>query len=160
MGNSNFTTSHLGIELIRHFENFKATSYDDGVGVWTIGYGTTRIRGVKVVPGMTCTHEQALEWLAADVVSAEHDVHRLTHVNLQQQQFDALVSFTYNVGEGGLAQSTLLKRINTSSPITEKMFTDWNKGRVNKVLVPLAGLTRRRKAEFHLYTTGTLKFYF
>lgn len=160
MANGNLTTSNLGIELVRHFESFKANSYLDDVGVWTIGYGTTRIGGVKVIPGMTCTHDQALEWLAADVVSAERDVQRLTKVTVQQHQFDALVSFVYNVGGGGFSQSTLLKRINTSSPVVEKHFTDWNKGRVQGSLVPLAGLTRRRKAEFHLYTTGTLKFHF
>lgn len=160
MANGNLTTSNLGIELVQHFESLHLTAYLDPVGIWTIGYGTIRIGGARVVPGMSCTKDQAIQWLAADVVTAEKDVQRLTQVSVQQSEFDALVSFTYNVGGGNLSQSTLLKRINTHTPVVEKHFTDWNKGRVDGSLVPLAGLTRRRKAEFHLYSTGTLKFQF
>jgi len=160
MANENRTISNLGIDLIKHFESFRAKSYKDSAGVWTIGYGTIIIGGVPVGPNMMCTEAQAIEWMAHDVVKKERHVHRLTKVDLPQHQFDALVSFTYNVGEGALAQSTLLKRINARLPVEEARFTDWNKARVNGVLKPLGGLTRRRKAEYHLFTTGSLRFHF
>ena len=160
MANEALATSTLGIDLIKHFEDFEAEAYQDSGGVWTIGYGTTKINRIPVKKGMRCTEDEALEWLADDVIGAEKSVHTLTKVTLKQHQFDALVSFTYNCGAGNLHKSTLLKKINWNESVEQRHFTDYNKARVNGILTPLKGLTRRRKAEYYLFHFGTLQFHF
>lgn len=154
------TLGPQGIELIQHFESLELKSYPDDAGVWTIGWGTTRINGVPVRPGMTCTKAQATQWMQADCRAFEAHILRVVKVPLSQHQFDALVSFVYNVGADGFTGSTLRKRINARAFVEEARFTDWNKATIKGVLTPMAGLTRRRKAEYHLYTTGTLRFTF
>lgn len=97
--------------------------------------------------------------MQADLVTFENDVTKLLKVPVEQHEFDALMSFAYNVGSGALTGSTLLRKINAGEPILERYFTDWNKARdpKTKQLVPIAGLTRRRKAEFHLYCVDELR---
>lgn len=139
-------TSAAGRAAIANYEGCKLQAYQDGVGVWTIGYGHTR----SVKAGDTCTITQAQQWLADDLASAEADVSRLCQVYLTQNQFDALVSFAYNLGGGALAKSTLLKRLNVSDyDGASKQFALWN-------LVggkPSLGLTRRRAAEATMFST-------
>src|SRR6185295_17828064 len=91
------TTNQAGIELIESFEGLRLTSYQDSVGVWTIGYGHTR--GVR--SGQTITQQQAQAFLQQDLGVAEAAVngHNLT---LTANQFAALVSFTFNLGGGNL----------------------------------------------------------
>lgn len=141
--------SEKGIALIKTFEGCKLTAYKDSVGVWTIGYGWTRpIDGKPVRRGMTIDQVTAERLLKTGVVSYENDVSRLVKVSLTQGQFDALVSFTYNLGARALSTSTLLRKLNSGDYAgAAEEFRRWNKagGKV------LNGLTRRREAERALF---------
>lgn len=102
------TTSQRGLDLIENAEGLHLTAYQDDVGVWTIGYGHTR--GVR--PGMVITAADAQAYLRSDLNVAERAVNTLVTVDITQNQFDALVDFTFNLGAGDLAGSTLLRRLN------------------------------------------------
>lgn len=149
--------SDSGLKLLQRFEGYRNKSYLDSAGIWTIGYGTTRINGKRVTPGMTCTLEQALAWKQADLGLFIPAIERLVKVPLTQNMVDSLVSFVYNVGEGALAQSSLLRAINGRRLITPDLFTRWNKITVvdkntgREYLKVLPGLTARRKAEYELF---------
>ena len=148
----------VGLELIKEFEDIKLKAYQDIAGVWTIGYGTTRLDNKEIESGMTCALAQAEQWLRDDVNETAIWVARyLSGVELTQYEFDAMCCMTYNIGKNGFFISTLRSRVLNKMPVLEKHFTMWNKARVNGVLTEVAGLTRRRKAEFHLYSTGTVK---
>lgn len=142
-------TSEKGIALIKQFEGCKLTAYQDSVGVWTIGYGWTQpVDGKPIRAGMTIKQETAERLLKTGLVSYESDVSRLVKVGLTQWQFDALVSFTYNLGARSLSTSTLLRRLNAGDYAgAADEFLRWNKagGKV------LNGLTRRREAERALF---------
>ncbi|HDI1575870.1 lysozyme [Acinetobacter baumannii] len=142
-------TSSEGLNLIKGFEGKRLTSYDDGVGVWTIGYGTIKYpNGVRVKKGDTCTERQAETYLKNDLNRFEVAINKLVKVPLSQNQFDALASFTYNLGETNLANSTLLKKLNKGDyQGAADQFLVWNKagGKVMK------GLVRRREAERALF---------
>ncbi|EPF0315210.1 lysozyme [Enterobacter chuandaensis] len=142
-------TSEKGIALIKQFEGCKLTAYQDSVGVWTIGYGWTQpVDGNPIRAGMTIKQETAERLLKTGLVSYESDVSRLVKVGLTQGQFDALVSFTYNLGARSLSTSTLLRKLNAGDYAgAADEFLRWNKagGKV------LNGLTRRREAERALF---------
>lgn len=142
-------TSEKGIALIKQFEGCKLTAYQDSVGVWTIGYGWTQpVDGKPIRAGMTIKQETADRLLKTGLVSYESDVSRLVKVGLTQGQFDALVSFTYNLGARSLSTSTLLRKLNAGDYAgAADEFLRWNKagGKV------LNGLTRRREAERALF---------
>lgn len=142
-------TSEKGIALIKQFEGCKLTAYQDSVGVWTIGYGWTQpVDGKPIRSGMTIKQETAERLLKTGLVSYESDVSRLVKVGLTQGQFDALVSFTYNLGARSLSTSTLLRKLNAGDYAgAADEFLRWNKagGKV------LNGLTRRREAEQALF---------
>ena len=142
-------TSDKGIDLIKQFEGCKLTAYQDSVGVWTIGYGWTQpVDGKPIRAGMTIKQETAERLLKTGLVSYESDVSRLVKVGLTQGQFDALVSFTYNLGARSLSTSTLLLKLNAGDyAAAADEFLRWNKagGKV------LNGLTRRREAERALF---------
>ena len=142
-------TSDKGIAMIKQFEGCKLTAYQDSVGVWTIGYGWTKpVDGKPIRAGMTIKQETAERLLKTGLVSYESDVSRLVKVGLTQGQFDALVSFTYNLGARSLSTSTLLRKLNTGDYAgAADEFLRWNKagGKV------LNGLTRRREAERALF---------
>ncbi|HEO9918875.1 TPA: lysozyme [Enterobacter asburiae] len=142
-------TSDKGIALIKQFEGCKLTAYQDSVGVWTIGYGWTQpVDGKPIRAGMTINQETAERLLKTGLVSYESDVSRLVKVGLTQGQFDALVSFTYNLGARSLSTSTLLRKLNVGDYAgAADEFLRWNKagGKV------LNGLTRRREAERALF---------
>ncbi|EMB8996680.1 lysozyme [Enterobacter asburiae] len=142
-------TSDKGIALIKQFEGCKLTAYQDSVGVWTIGYGWTQpVDGKPIRAGMTIKQETAERLLKTGLVSYESDVSRLVKVDLTQGQFDALVSFTYNLGARSLSTSTLLRKLNASDYAgAADEFLRWNKagGKV------LNGLARRREAERALF---------
>ncbi|WP_353161960.1 lysozyme [Acinetobacter guillouiae] len=140
--------SNTGINLIRGFEDLRLKAYDDGVGVWTIGYGTTAINGVAVKKGDTCTVDQAKSYMAQDLKKFESAVNTAVKVTLNQNQFDALVSLTYNIGIGAFKSSTLLKKLNAKDyKGAAEQFPRWNRGggRV------LNGLVKRRKIEMELF---------
>lgn len=142
-------TSSMMRSLIESWEGCRLEPYQDVVGVWTIGYGCT---GPDVYEGMDpISQEQADQLLAADLVKFEGYVTELCP-ECSQQQFDALVSFTYNLGQGSLSGSTL-RRLHNAGDYTGAAgeFAKWNHagGQV------LAGLTRRRAGEANVYATGT-----
>ncbi|EQC0055627.1 lysozyme [Klebsiella oxytoca] len=142
-------TSDKGIALIKQFEGCKLTAYQDSVGIWTIGYGWTQpVDGKPIRAGMTIKQETAERLLKTGLVSYESDVSRLVKVGLTQGQFDALASFTYNLGARSLSTSTLLRKLNAGDYTgAADEFLRWNKagGKV------LNGLTRRREAERALF---------
>ncbi|MGL5713608.1 MAG: lysozyme, partial [Paraclostridium sp.] len=100
--------SQKGIDLIKQFEGCKLKAYLCPAGVWTIGFGSTS----GVIEGMQITEKEAEEMLKKDLRYFERWVSKLIEVELTQNQFDALVSFTYNLGEGALKGSTLRKKLN------------------------------------------------
>lgn len=137
-------TGQKGLELIKHFEGLRLKSYQCSAAVWTIGYGHTA--GVK--PGDLITTEEADAFLRQDIAESERSVSRYVSVPLTQHQFDALVSFTFNLGSGNLRTSTLLKKLNTGDyPAAAEEFLRW----VNAGGKKLSGLVRRREAERALF---------
>lgn len=142
--------SEQGVNLIKSFEGFSSVPYNDGVGVMTIGYGHALRKNDKHLKKVT--EEQAVEILKEDVSIAVKHVNNLVKVDITQNQFDALVSFAFNVGVGNLKSSTLLKKLNQGDYIgAADEFLRWNKGRVNGVMKEMKGLTRRRVAERALF---------
>ena len=146
-------TSKRGIDLIHSFESCKLKAYPDpGTGgkPYTIGWGsTTDESGNPIALGTVWTQERADARFALDLAKFEKAVtDALSGSTATQNQFDALVSFTYNLGEGNLRSSTLLKKHKAGDYAGAKAeFAKWNKA--NKKV--MAGLTRRRAAEAELY---------
>jgi lysozyme len=154
--------SQNGVDFIKKHEGLRLSAYLDSVGVATIGYGNTYYTdGKSVKMGDKITRVQAETLLKMTLKEFVGHVNMLVTAPLNQNQFDALVSFTYNVGPDididtiaeGLGDSTLLKKVNKNpdDPTIRDEFMKWNKGRVKGVLKPLAGLTKRRKEEADLY---------
>lgn len=143
------TVSAKGIDLICSFEGLRLTAYDDGVGIWTIGFGTIKYpNGVRVKRGDTCTLEQAKSYMKHDLIEFEHTVNSLVKVPLNQNQFDALVSLTYNIGSGAFKSSTLLKKLNLSDyKGAADQFDVW----VNAGGKRMQGLANRRAKEKSLF---------
>ena len=141
--------SENGINLIKQFEGCRLTAYQDSVGVWTIGYGWTQsVDGNPVAKGMVITQQKADDLLKQGVVQYENGVNSLVKVQLNQNQFDALVDFAYNLGVNALRGSTILKKLNTGDYAgAANEFTKWNKAGGKE----LAGLMRRREAEKSLF---------
>ncbi len=138
-------TSDAGVALVQGYEGLRLTAYRDSVGVLTIGYGHT---GADVKQGMTITRDEAERLLRDDLHDAETAVEKAVRVPMTQGQFDALVSFVFNLGAGRLQTSTLLRKLNDRNYIgAADEFPRWNKagGEV------LAGLTARRGAERALF---------
>ena len=137
------------VEFLRGWEGLPGgtpalQAYDDGGGVWTIGYGTTR----DVRPGDECSKDEALELMLDDIddVWAEIDPH--IHVTIAQHELDALVSLAYNIGVEAFRKSTLLSRLNAGDfGSASDEFARWNRqgGRI----VP--GLVKRRAAERRIF---------
>lgn len=137
-----------GIDLIKQFEGLYLKAYRCPAGVPTIGYGHTA--GVAV--GQTITQQQADDYLRRDVRQFERAVARLVTVPLTQGQFDALVSFAFNLGEGALAQSTLLRLLNAGDYAgAAAQFDRWVYASGKK----LSGLVKRRAAERALFEGKT-----
>lgn len=150
------TVSQQGVELIKRFEGLHkvqpdgmVTSYRCPAGKWTIGYGS--VKGVR--SGMKITKEDAEELLVKDIRDHEAYVKQYVQVPLTQGQYDALVSFVFNLGGGNFRSSTLLKKLNKGlyDEVPEQ-FMRWNKARVDGKLTALKGLTRRRAAEAAIFS--------
>lgn len=146
--NDDLRTGSKGIELIKAFEGVKLRSYLCPARIWTIGVGHT---GPEVRTGMMITEQQAMNLLSSDMLKFEREIKRVVSAPLTQWQFDALVSFVYNVGGGNFRSSTLLKKLNQHlyEEVPAQMLR-WNKANG----VALAGLTRRRTSEGRLFETG------
>lgn len=145
-------TSKKGIDLIASFEGLRLKPYLCSAGVPTIGIGTTVYPDGKKVTlkDPEITLQDAQRFLAHDLARFEKEVNAIiSPIQLNQNQFDAIVSFAYNLGSQRLKMSTLLKKIkaNPKDASIRDEFMKWNKagGQV------LAGLTKRRKAEADLY---------
>lgn len=144
---STSSINQKGLDLIKKFEGLVLTAYRDPVGIWTIGYGHT---GPEVGPGDVITRAQAESLLKKDLLRFENAVRSLVKVPVNSNQFSALVSFTYNVGSGALAQSTLLALLNQRNyQGAANQFPRW----VNGGGSPLPGLVRRRNEERALFLT-------
>lgn len=138
-------TSETGIDLIKHYEGLQLQPYICPAGKATLGYGHT---GPDVVFGITITEADADKLLREDLHFAERGVETYARVPLTQGQFDALVSFTYNLGVGAMRDSTLLKKVNAKDfDGAAAEFGKWvhGGGRV------LPGLIKRRAAEVALF---------
>lgn len=138
--------SEVGIELIKSFEGCRLAAYIDAVGVPTIGYGSTN----NVKMGDTLTQDEAEALLKQDLVRFEECINEYVDVDLNQNEYDALVCFAFNVGCNAIKNSTMLKLLNTGDFIgASQQFKRWDKAGGK----PLAGLTRRRLAESELFLT-------
>ena len=141
--------SLFGVDLICDFEGKRLVAYDDGVGVWTIGFGTTIYpNGIKVKKGDTCTEAQAKSYMAHDLKKFEQAVNGAVNIPLNQNQFDALVSLAYNIGTGAFNKSTLVKKLNAGDIRgAADQFDVW----INAGGKRMQGLVNRRAREKALY---------
>ena len=133
-----------GLKMIKHFEGLELNAYQCAAGVWTIGYGHTK--GVQ--QGMVISEETADEMLVEELKEFENYINDMVNCTLNQNQFDALVSWVYNLGPANLQASTLLNVLNAGDYAgVPAQIKRWNKagGKV------LEGLTRRREAEADLF---------
>ncbi|MGL5940811.1 MAG: lysozyme [Waterburya sp.] len=136
--------SKNGLELIKRWEGCRTNAYLCPANVWTIGYGHTK----TAKPGMMISHSKADDLLLEDLKRFEEAVRRLVAVPLNQNQFDALVSFTFNVGEGALSGSTLLRLLNAGNySNAASQFSKWVYA--GKKVLP--GLVARREDEYQLF---------
>lgn len=139
-------TGHMspeGVALVKRWEGCELHSYRCSSNIVTCGYGHT---GPDVYEGMTITQAQADQWLAKDLARFEEAIDRQINVALSQPQFDALVSWCFNVGEGATAESTLRRRLNNGEDpctVISQELPRWNKGPNG----PIQGLTNRRADE-------------
>ena len=146
-------TGSAGIDMIKHFEGFRSAPYKCPAGIPTIGYGATfYTNGKKVtMSDKSITETEAVALLKSMLVSFEKYVDSYCVDAINQNQFDALVSFCYNLGPSNLKSSTLIKKVNANpnDPAIRVEFMKWTKagGRT------LAGLVKRREAESNLYFT-------
>lgn len=138
-----------GVQLISDFEDLRLTAYDDGVGVWTIGWGTTVYpNGQKVKKGDKITLEQAKQYKAYDLARFEKAVNDAVKAPLNQNQFNALVSLAYNIGEKAFTNSTLVKRLNEGNyKAAADQFLVW----VNAGGKRMQGLVNRRNKEREVF---------
>lgn len=138
--------NEAGLALLKKWEGCKLTSYKDIGGVWTIGYGHTS----SACPDMRITQEQADYLLREDLATFESAVDKAVKVPLTDNQFAALVVFTYNVGRGAFNNSTLLRKLNAGdyASVPSELLR-WNKVKG----VPIKGLTNRRNGEVELWNT-------
>jgi lysozyme len=144
----NMKISTEGIALIKKFEGCRLESYKCAAGVPTIGYGSTK--GIEM--DMTITQEGAEELLLKDIAEFEEFVLEASEMPLSQHQFDALVSWTFNLGPSNLNASTMLKVLNKGAyEDVPAQIKRWNKATVNGQRVVLDGLIRRREAEALLF---------
>ncbi|OTG79567.1 lysozyme [Acinetobacter sp. ANC 4558] len=142
--------SEKGYALIREFEGFRANAYLDSAGIWTIGFGTIKINGKPVKKGDTCTKEQAEQWLKLDCLWVDACLDKYITIVVTQNQFDALASLVYNIGETAFKSSTLLTKLNAGDfKAAADNFDRW----VNAGGKRLQGLVNRRAKEKELFLT-------
>jgi GH24 family phage-related lysozyme (muramidase) len=140
------------LDLIKQFEGCKLVAYQDIVGIWTIGYGTTAGADVGVKPayGMTITQERAEDLLRLGVDKFAATVDAMITTSVNANEFGACVSLAYNIGPNAFAKSTVLRELNVGhKDKAAAAFRMWNKagGEVIK------GLVNRREAEIKLFLT-------
>ena len=141
-----------GLNLIKEFEGFRANAYDDGVGVMTIGYGTTARAGVGInpVPGMTISHEEAEWYLEKTLAKFADKIRPSITAPINENEWAAFLSLAYNIGPTAFNRSSALRHFNNGDKyLAAKAILLWNKagGKV------MRGLERRREAERKLFLT-------
>jgi len=144
------TINDSGIELIKHFESLRLNAYQDSVGIWTIGWGHTGLshNDGTVHEGRVITEDEAVALLKKDLKTFEDEVEKCVSVDINDNQFSALVSFAFNLGGTNLRKSTLLKRLNDEQHFNaSKEFKKWSKAGGKR----LGGLVRRRISERNLF---------
>ncbi|MDG3555621.1 lysozyme [Acinetobacter bereziniae] len=141
--------SEQGFAIIREFEGFRSDAYLDTGGVLTIGFGTIKYpNGTSVQKGDVCTKTQAEEWLKNDCKWVDACLDKNVKVNLNQNQFDALASFVYNIGETAFVKSTMLTLINQNSLTSAaSQFDRWVFDNGKRI----QGLVNRRTKERKLF---------
>ncbi|MHB9147971.1 MAG: lysozyme [Candidatus Amoebophilus sp.] len=147
--------SQAGLNLIASYEGCSLKVYKDVAGIETIGYGHVVLPGEDF--SKEITHKKALEFLHQDAEEAIRGVRSQVKVPLLQHQFDALVSFTFNVGSKALKESRLLKLINSRDMASEKIreaFLRFRKAKIDGVLTDVQGLVNRREKEANLFLEG------
>jgi GH24 family phage-related lysozyme (muramidase) len=140
--------SSSGLDTLKRAEGFRSVVYNDVAGYPTIGYGH------KLLPGEDLSSigdQDATVLLAHDVTGAENAVNALVTADIQQYQFDALVSFVYNVGTAAFRSSTLLKKVNAQDPDALNEFARWRYVTVNGVKQVSTGLVNRRAIEAQMW---------
>ena len=145
LGENKMQISTEGISLIKKFEGCELESYKCAAGVWTIGFGSTH----NIEEGMNISKDRAEELLLEDIAEFEESVLESVDMPMSQHQFDALVSWTFNLGPSNLKASTMLKVLNNGNyEDVPEQIKRWNKagGKV------LDGLIRRREAEALLFS--------
>lgn len=140
------------LDLIKQFEGCKLTAYQDIVGIWTIGYGTTAMAGLGIEPakGMTITQDRAEDLLRQGVDKFATTVDAMITAKVNQNQRGAAICLSYNIGPTAFAKSTVLRELNAGHfDKAAAAFRMWNKagGEVIK------GLVNRREAEINLFLT-------
>ena len=145
-------TSQRGIDMLKGFEGLRLEAYQDSAGVWTIGYGHT---GPDVEPGQRIDEDRAEVLLWTDLIQAEAIVKNWT-LGLNQHQFDALVSFVFNLGSAPFTGETGIKTALISRYYADaaREILKWTKAKVNGRSRVLPGLDARRKAESRLFSEG------
>lgn len=155
------TISDVGISLLKESEGFRAKPYNDVAGNATVGFGTLLHEG-SVDPIIDHKYMFGISQPVGEALLRQHllsvvypAISGLVKVELKQRQFDALCDFTYNLGDGALAGSTLLKKLNAGDydPIPSEL-VKWCKARVDGEMKTIDGLLTRRKREAKLWTTG------
>lgn len=152
------SVSFDGIAELQESEASRLSAYKDTKGIWTIGWGHTgEVDGIAIHQGMTITEEKQMELFLADLDEAERAVNRLVKIPLNQNEFDALTSLVFNVGQGNFAKSKALKALNKGDKQTAmKEMLMFNKERVKvngKIITRESkGLTNRRKREVDLFS--------
>lgn len=144
-----YSLSDNGMKLLEQFEGLRLEAYLDSASIYTIGFGSTRYPdGSKVKKGDKITKAQAKEYKLHDLKEFENTVNTSVKVPLTQNQYDALVSLSYNIGSGAFKNSTLLKKLNSGDyKGAAEQFLVWNKVNSKKV----QGLVNRREAERNLF---------
>lgn len=136
-------------QLIKRYEGLRLEAYQDVAGVWTIGYGTTWLINRPVCAQDKCTKDEAESWLYEHMLNTARAIQKVIKVEITENEFNALVSFAYNIGTGAFKNSTLLKLLNDRAPerIVALEFHKWNKagGKV------VNGLVARRADEANLF---------
>ena len=138
--------SQKGKAKLKVREGYSGKAYYDTGRVVTIGHGTTRVNGQPVKMGQTCTPEQAEEWMMEDVYATEKCLND-TALKLTQNQYDALVSFVYNIGTGAFLKSTMLRKLREGDPTAAAELKRWNRDQG----VIVAGLVNRRADELEQF---------
>ena len=140
-----FSYSVAGVAMTKQLEGLQLTAYQDQAGRWTIGYGHA---GPDVHAGLTITQAQAEQLLERDLAAAVACVNRAVTSGINQNQFDALVDFVFNLGCGSLLSSTLLRQVNAGDfTAAAQQFLLWD--HAGGLVVP--GLLERRRAELQLF---------